>query len=83
MIRNRIKDLNIHAVVSESQNPELWQAYEIDSRCLMGYCPGCNFHGKMEGKYLPALAVNGRLLLHSHFPSDEEMDQVLLAFIKK
>jgi hypothetical protein len=82
-VKSRLEVLGLHADVRESQDPSLWEAYGIDSRCLMGYCPGCNFHGKMKGMFLPALAINGQLVLYSHFPSDEELDQVILASIKK
>ena len=81
-IENRLKVLGLNLEVKTSQDPKLWAAYGVSSRCMMGYCPGCNFHEKMEGKFLPALAINGKLVLHSHFPSDEEIDQALLDGIK-
>ena len=81
-IESRVKALGLNLDVGTSQDPKLWEAYGIDSRCMMGYCPGCNFHGEMAGKFLPALAINGRLVLHSHFPSDEEIDHALITGIK-
>ncbi|BES64051.1 hypothetical protein SANA_04900 [Gottschalkiaceae bacterium SANA] len=83
MVESRVEALGLQVDVRESQDPILWQAYGIDSRCLMGYCPGCNFHGEMAGKFLPALAINGHLVLHSHFPSDEELDQAILVSVHK
>ena len=81
-VRNRVQALELKVEVNASQDPKLWEAYGIDSRCMMGYCPGCNFHGEMAGQFLPALAINGRLVLHSHFPSDEEIDHALITGIK-
>lgn len=81
-VQNRIRILRLKADLRESQDPDLWAAYGVESRCMMGYCPGCNFHGDMEGKFLPALAINGRLVLHSHFPTDEELDQVLNEYLR-
>lgn len=81
-IEFRLKALGLNLEVKVSQDPELWEAYGVSSRCMMGYCPGCNFQEKMEGKFLPALAINGRLVLHSHFPSDDEIDQALLSGIE-
>jgi len=81
-IQSRMKELGLQADLRESQDPDLWAAYGVESRCMMGYCPGCNFHGEMEGSFLPALAINGRLVLHSHFPSDEELDQVLEEYLR-
>ncbi len=81
-VKSSIERLDLQADIKESQDPDLWKAYGLDSRCMMGYCPGCNFHGEMEGKFLPALAVNGRLVLHSHFPTDQEIEEGLLSGMK-
>lgn len=81
-VQNRMQALGLQADLRQSQDPDLWAAYGVESRCMMGYCPGCNFHGEMEGRFLPVLAINGQLVLHSHFPSDEELDQVLKEHVK-
>ena len=81
-VQKRMDFLGLQADLRESQDPDLWTAYGVESRCLMGYCPGCNFHGDMEGSFLPAFAINGRLVLHSHFPTDKELDQVLSEHLK-
>jgi hypothetical protein len=81
-INKRLKALGLSLEVKTSQDPDLWAAYGVSSRCMMGYCPGCNFHEGMDGAFLPALVINGRLVFHSRFPSDQELDRAILEGIE-
>jgi len=73
-----MKALRRNGFVVASMDGEVHRKYGIQNRCDPSMCPGCGFLFPMNGEYLPALVVNGVVELHSLFPSEEELDRVLL-----
>jgi hypothetical protein len=55
--------------------------YNLRVGCLLAYCPGCNFLSEKRPDsshaYVPALVLNGHLKLHSCFPSQEILKDIL------
>lgn len=71
-------EFNIEYSIDKIMDYNKIHEYGVDLGCLMGYCPGCNFLEREKGiRYTPALVINGKVKLHSCFPSKEQIEEVL------
>ena len=77
LVKRRLDALRRYGVVVASTDAEVHDHYGVQDRCKPGICPGCGFLFPMKGAYLPALVVNGKVELHSRFPSVNEVNVIL------
>ena len=58
---------------------KLLEKYSLSSRCSNAYCPGCNFFSdhKEGEQYIPALIIDDSVVLHSCFPTEDRLMQLL------
>ena len=66
----------------DEESLEILKKYGLADRCLIGYCAGCNFQQSFgDERYMPALIIDGTVVLHSCLPSDEVLDGVLKEYL--
>ncbi len=57
--------------------------HELNYRCRIVYCPGCNFHPPCpDTKFLPALLADGVLLTHSGVPTEAECEKIIKDYLQ-
>ncbi len=78
MVQDIIDSMNLNIKVIKIIDPLKIENYGIEVGCSNSCCPGCNFVniGKDE-KHTPALAVDGKVVFHSSFPSRHEFVNML------
>lgn len=74
-----INKLMVKATISKIDDPEELKKYNISIRCLFGYCPGCNapLDKNDTSKYVPALIINDQVKLHSCFPMEDKLKEII------
>ena len=79
LVEKAANKLGLNYTIEKIIDPEILDKYDVSIGCLYGYCPGCNTVNEDEPDkmHTPALAVNGRVRLHSCFPEDEEFEKIL------
>ena len=80
----REEDCGISRVRStgDEESLEMLEKYGLADRCLIGYCAGCNFQLSFgDERYMPALIIDGMVVLHSRLPSDDALDEVLKDYL--
>lgn len=77
----RLRCSGIHAAGSD-EGLEMLERFGLNDRCTIGYCAGCNFQQSYgDEKYMPALIIDGRLVLHSCFPGRDALDEVMKKYL--
>ena len=66
----------------DEESVVLLEKYGLADRCLIGYCAACNFQQSFgDERYMPALIIDGTVVLHSCLPSDDVLDEVLKEYL--
>ena len=66
----------------DEESLEMLKKCGLADRCLIGYCAGCNFQQSFgDERYMPALIIDGMVVLHSCLPSDDALDEVLKDYL--
>lgn len=66
--------------------PEMKEQH-LFNRCTITYCAGCNNfdrfgkYGDPSAMYMPALEINGKIVLHSCVPSKDELKNILSKYL--
>lgn len=74
---NNVEIVHVRTIL-EKDDEDILKKYDLNIRCTISYCPGCNFlwHGNSnEEKYLPALMIDEEIVLHSCFPSEDMIEK--------
>lgn len=79
------KELGLTYTIEKVTDADRLTDFDLRVGCLLRYCPGCNFlkEKRLESShaYVPALAVNGQLKLHSCLPSKEVLRDILRKYV--
>lgn len=87
LIEETAQDLGLKYTLEKvSYHPQM-KADHLFNRCTITYCAGCNNlnksmkYGDASAKYMPALVINGEIVLHSCVPSKDALKSILSKYL--
>ncbi len=78
MVQKIVDEMNLDINVEKIIDSDEIEKYGVEVGCSNSYCPGCNFVniGKEE-HYTPALVIDGKVVAHSSFPSNQQFESLI------
>lgn len=87
LIEETAKDLGLEYTLEKVHYQPKMKEHHLFNRCTITYCPGCNNlnkvpkYGDASAKYMPALVINDKIVLHSCVPSKEALKDILSKYL--
>ena len=87
LIEETVKDLGLKYTLEKVPYEQKMKEHHLFNRCTITYCAGCNNfnrftkYGDASAKYMPALAINDEIILHSCVPSKDELKDILSKYL--